>query len=77
MTKIYKVEVTVYDFLCHIDRNGWKRDGWKQEDYYFFNMDKANVWIEEHKYYAHMKNSEIADKEWFYPNFKVKEIEVA
>lgn len=71
MMTIYKVTATVYDYFYTMDR-----DGYKKEEKFFLEREKAEEWIKTHKTYAHKPNGEPANKKWEMPKFEIKEIEV-
>ncbi len=72
--KIYKLEITAYDYYYKCDK-----DGFVTIDKYFTTMEKAEKWMADNPAYIYRgfdKNDTTADKKWKMPKFKVVEIEV-
>jgi hypothetical protein len=71
MFTIYKVTATIYDYWYDIDR-----DGYTTLEKFFSSNEKAEKWIADNSKLMHGFNSNIAEKDYQMPKFKIDTIEV-
>lgn len=71
MFVIYKVIATVYDYWYDMDR-----DGYTTLEKFFFSKEKAENWIAANSKLMYGFNSNIAEKDYQMPKFKIVQVEV-